>query len=139
MTTNNEFAAKWNNSTLYAQANLTAFGWTNLQFVAPATSTSTTLEFDFNNDPGAFGLDDVTVEPVPAPILNNAAVSGGNLTFSWNAFMNVSYVIQSTTNLDGSSWANLGGSILATNNVMNISIPIGNAPAGFYRVAMSPQ
>ena len=55
VTTNNEFIAKWNNSTLYAQTNLGAFGWTNLQFVVPATTASTTLEFDFNNDPGAFG------------------------------------------------------------------------------------
>jgi hypothetical protein len=139
VTTNNEFAVKWNNSTLYAQTNLAAFGWTNLQFVAPATTTSTTLEFDFNNDPGAFGLDDVTVEPVPPPALNTAVVSGDNLTFSWNAFLNVSYDIQSTTNLDGSSWANLGGAILATNNVMNVSIPIGDAPAAFYRVTIPPQ
>ena len=135
----NDFAAKWNGSTLYTQTNLGAFGWTNLQFVAPATSTSTPLEFDFNNVPGAFGLDDVTVEPVPAPILNTPVVSGGNITFSWNAFVNVSYIIQSTTNLDGSSWANLGSSILATNNVMTVSVPIGNAPAGFYRVAISSQ
>jgi subtilase family serine protease len=139
VTTNNEFTAQWNNLTLYAQTNLDAFGWTNLEFVVPATTTSTTLEFDFNNDPGAFGLDDVTVEPVPAPVLNTAVISGGNLTFSWNAFMNVLYVIQSTTNLDGSSWINLGSSILATNDVMNVSIPVGNAPVEFYRVAISPQ
>jgi subtilase family serine protease len=139
VTTNNDFAAKWNNSTLYAQTNLGASGWTNLQFVVPATTASTKLEFDFNNDPGAFGLDNITVEPVPAPILNTAAVSGGNITFSWNAILNVSYVVQSTTNLNGSNWTNLGSSILATNNVMNISIPIGNAPAAFYRVAISPQ
>jgi hypothetical protein len=137
VTTNNEFIAKWNNSTLYAGTNLNALGWTNLQFVAPSTTTSTTLEFDFNNDPGAFGLDDVTVEPVPAPILNAAAVSGGNVTLNWNAFLNVGYVVQSTTSLIQPSWANLGTSILATNTVMSVSIPTGNAPAKFYRVAIS--
>ena len=79
------------------------------------------------------------MEPVPAPVLNTAVVSGGNLTFSWNAFVNLSYDIQSTTNLAGSSWVKLGSSIRATNNVMNISIPIGNAPAGFYRVAIPQQ
>ena len=139
MTTNNEFLAKWNNSALYAQTNLNASGWTNLQFVVPATTTSTTLEFDFNNDPGAFGLDDVTVEPVPAPVLNTAAVSDGNITFSWNAFLNVSYDIQSTTNLDGAGWTQFSNSILATNTVMNVSIPIGDAREGFYRVTISPQ
>jgi hypothetical protein len=138
-TTPSSFTAKWNGSTLYAQVNSGAFGWTNLQFVAPATGASTTLEFDFNNDPGAFGLDDVAVEPVPAPVLNTAVVSGGNLAFSWNAFMNISYDIQSTTNLAGSSWAKLGSSVRATNVVMNVTIPIGNAPAGFYRVAIPQQ
>ncbi len=137
-TTNNEFIAEWNDSPLYAQTNLNAFGWTNLQFVAAATTASTTLEFDFNDVPGAFGLDDVTVEPVPAPVLNTTAFSGGTIAFSWNAFVNVSYVIESTTNLDKSDWADLGASILATNNVMHVSIPTGNAPLRFYRVAISP-
>ena len=38
VTTNNQFIAKWNNSTLYARTNLNAFGWTNLQFIVPATA-----------------------------------------------------------------------------------------------------
>ena len=138
VTTNNQFIAKWNNSTLYAQTNLNAFGWTNLQFVVPATAARTTLEFDFNNDPGAFGLDDVTVQTVPGPVLNSAVVSSGNIAFSWSAFLNVSYQIQSTTNLSNSGWTNLGSPILATNNVVNVSLPMGNAPEQFYRVILSP-
>jgi len=138
VTTNNEFIAKWNNSTIYAGTNLNAFGWTNLQFVIPATNTSTKLEFDFNNDPGAFGLDDVTVEPVPGPMVGAAAVSGGTVTLSWNAYLNVSYVVQSITDLNRSSWANVGSAILATNNVMHVSVPVGTASAKLYRVAISP-
>jgi hypothetical protein len=138
VTTNNQFIAKWNNSKLYARTNLTASGWTNLQFVVPATAARTTLEFDFNNDPGAFGLDDVTVQTVPGPVLNSAAVSSGAIAFSWSAFLNVSYQIQSTTNLINSGWANLGSSIRATNNVVNVSLPMGNAPKQFYRVILSP-
>jgi hypothetical protein len=138
VTTNNEFIARWNKLMLYAGSNLPAFGWTNLQFVIPAATMSTTLEFEFNNDPGAFGLDDVTVEPVPAAVLNTAAVSGGTVTLRWNAFLNASYVVQSTTNLNLSGWANLGNSILATNTSMSVSLPTGKAPANFYRVALSP-
>jgi len=138
MTTNNQFIAKWNNSKLYAQTNLNAFGWTNLQFVVPATAARTTLEFDFNNDPGAFGLDDVTVQTVPGPVLNSAAVSGGKIAFGWSAFLNVSYQIQSTTNLSNSGWTNVGSPILATNKVINASLPVGNASKLFYRVILSP-
>ena len=138
VTTNNQFIAKWNNSKLYAQTNLLAVGWTNLQFVVPAIAAKTTLEFDFNNDPGAFGLDDVTVQTVPGPVLNSVAVSSGKIAFSWSAFLNVSYQIQSTTNFSNSGWTNLGSPILATNNVVNVSLPMSIAPKQFYRVIISP-
>jgi hypothetical protein len=138
VTTNNQFVAKWNNLKLYAQTNLPAFGWTNLQFVVPAIAARTLLEFDFNNDPGAFGLDDVTVQTVPGPVLNSAAVSSGNITFSWSGYLNVSYQIQASTNLSNSGWADVGGPIIATNNVIKVSLPVGNAPQQFYRVILSP-
>ncbi|HEX4265905.1 MAG TPA: protease pro-enzyme activation domain-containing protein [Verrucomicrobiae bacterium] len=135
----NGFTAKWNGSTLFAGANLPVFGWTNMQYIVSSAGTSGTLEFDFNNTPGAFGLDDVTVETVPRPVLNSPVVSNGNLTFGWAAFVNQSYQIQSTTNLAGSGWTDLGSPIVATNNVMSVSLPVGHAPGQFYRVIMSPQ
>jgi len=137
-TTPNGFVAKWNGTALFTATNLPAFGWTNMQYLVSVAGTSGTLEFDFNNTPGAFGLDDITVQTVPGPILSSTAVSGGNINFSWNAIVNNSYLIQSTTDLAG-SWTNVGNVIVATNTVMNISIPIGSAPKGFYRVIMSPQ
>jgi len=136
-TTPNGFAAKWNGSTLFTGTDLPVFGWTNLQFIVPSAGTSGTLEFDFNNTPGAFGLDDVTVQTIPAPILNSVVVSSNNIAFSWSAIPNVSYQIQSTTNLGGSGWSNVGNPIVATNNVVNISEPV-NTPQQFYRVVMSP-
>jgi hypothetical protein len=138
-TTPNGFAAKWNGATLFTATNLPVFGWTNLQYVVSPASTSGTLEFDFNNTPGAFGLDDITVQTVPAPTLSSAVVSGGNINFGWGAFVNVTYQIQSTTNFAASGWANLGSPILATNNVMTVSIPTGNAARRFYRVTIPPQ
>ena len=138
MTTNNQFIAKWNNAKLYARTNLNALGWTQLQFAVPATATRSTLEFDFNNDPGAFGLDDVIVEPVPRPVLNSARVSNGKIAFGWSAFPNASYQIQATTNLNNAGWSSVGSPLLATNNSLNVSLPIGNAPKQFYRVILSP-
>src|SRR5262249_3213316 len=118
-------------------SNLPAFGWTNQQYLVSSTGTSATLEFDFNNTPGAFGLDDITVQTIPAPVLSSATVSAGNIRFSWNALLNVSYQIQSTTNFN-MPWANLGSPILATNTVMTLSLPTGGATKGFYRVVMLP-
>ncbi len=137
MTTNNEFAAKWNDSTLYAQTNLNAFGWTNLQFVVPATTTSTTLEFDFNNDPGAFGLDDVTVEPVPAPVFQSVAVTNGVVNLTWSSFPNVSYQLQSASSLSNPTWTNLV-MVTAAGNLTGTLQPVGLAPMQFYRVILLP-
>jgi len=134
----NAFAAKWNGSTLFTAANLPAFGWTNMQYVVTSAGANGTLEFDFNDSPAAFGLDDVVVETVPQPVLGSTVVSGGHLVFSWGAILNVPYQIQSTTNLSNPAWINVGGSIPGTNNVINISLPVGNAPRQFYRVIMSP-
>ena len=134
VTTNNLFRAKWNSSALFAQTNMNASGWTNLQYIVPAISTHTALEFDFNNDPGAFGLDDVTVQPAPRPMLNSVAVANGKVAFSWSTVLNTSYQIQSTTNLLNPVWSNLGSSTVATNTVINVSLPVGNIPGQFYRV-----
>ena len=134
----NEFVAKWNGATLYMATNLPAFGWTNMQYVVSSAGTSGTLEFDFNNTPGAFGLDDVTVQTLPAPMLNSAMVSGGNIALSWSAFMNVSYQIQSKTDLTQSGWTNVGSPFQATSNLVQVSLPIGDAPKRFYRVITSP-
>ena len=134
-TTPNDFAAKWNGSTLYAKANLSAFGWTNLQFVAPATSTSTTLEFDFNNVPGAFGLDDVTVEPVPAPVFQSVALTGGTINLTWGSVPNVSYQVQSASSLSNPTWTNVV-KVTAAGNLTSTSEPVGSAPMQFYRVIL---
>jgi hypothetical protein len=134
----NGFVAKWNGATLFMATNLPVFGWTNMQYIVSSAGTSGTLEFDFNNTPGAFGLDDVTVQTLPAPILNSAMLAGGNIALSWSAFMNVSYQIQSKTDLAQSGWTNVGSPFLATNNLVQVSLPIGNAPQRFYRVGMSP-
>ncbi len=135
-TTPNGFAAKWNGATLFTGTNLAVFGWTNMQYIVYPSGTSGTLEFDFNNTPGAFGLDDVTVQALPAPVLYSAAVGGGNVAFNWTALLNTSYQIQSSTTLTSNSWGNVGSSILATNDVVHVSLPL-NGPARFYRVLMT--
>lgn len=133
----NDFAVSWNGSTLFIQTNLTVSVWTNMQYIVSSAGASGTLQFEFNNTPGAFGLDDISVQTVPGPILNSTVVSGGDIAFSWSAFPNVSYQIQSTTNLGTSGWTDLGSPILATNNVVNVSVPVGNAPERFYRVVIN--
>jgi hypothetical protein len=137
-TTPNSFAARWNGSTLYAQTNLAAFGWTNLQFVVPATSGTTTLEFEFGNVPAAFGLDDVSVGTVPAPVLQSANLTGNTITLTWSGFANVSYQVQSASDLSNPNWTNVTAAITAPGDLVQASQPISAASQQFYRVIMLP-
>jgi hypothetical protein len=137
-TTPNDFAARWNGATLYAQTNLDAFGWTNLQFVVPATAASTTLEFDFNNVPAAFGLDDVRVETIPAPVLQSVTLTGGMITFTWSGMANLSYQVQSASSLSKPNWTNVGAAVTAAGDIVSASEPMSKASQQFYRVILLP-
>jgi len=138
-TTPNNFTASWNGSTLYALTNADAFGWTNLQFAVPATAASTTLQFEFDNVPAGFGLDDVSVQTVPPPVLQSATVAGSAITFTWSGFANLSYQIQSAVDLNNPDWTNVPATITANGGVVSASQPISTASAQqFYRLILLP-
>jgi hypothetical protein len=137
-TTPNDFTAKWNGNLLFTATNLPAFGWTNMQYVVAGGNAGSSLEFDFANVPGAFGLDDVTVESVPEPVFQSVSVARGAINLTWNAFPNVSYQVQSATILAGLNWTNVTGPITSTGKVISASEPIGPGPQRFYRVMMLP-
>jgi hypothetical protein len=137
-TTPNDFSAFWNDSTLYAQTNLDAFGWTNLQFLVPATGKVSALEFDFNNSPAAFGLDDVTVEPAPAPVLQSATLAGGVITFTWSGVANLSYQVQSASDLSNPHWTNVAAAVTATGSLVSASESVNKVSQQFYRVVLLP-
>jgi hypothetical protein len=62
---NNEFIAYWNGQKLFDQTNVPSIGWTNLHYTVVATGPQSTLKFGGRNDPDYFGLDEVTVIPIP--------------------------------------------------------------------------
>ncbi|MGD0410376.1 MAG: protease pro-enzyme activation domain-containing protein [Verrucomicrobiota bacterium] len=135
----NDFAVKWNGVTLYAQTNLDAFGWTNLQFVVPATADRTTLEFDFSNVQSAFGFDDVSVQTAPAPVLQSVTLADGVLTFTWSGMAGLSYQVQSAGNLSNPNWTNVGAAVTAAGDLVSASESFSKAsPQQFYRVALLP-
>jgi len=134
--TPNEFVVTWNGNTLSDQVNLGVLGWTNLQFIAAATGPSTALNFEFQNDSANFGLDDVSVTPVTAPVFQSVAKTGGAITFTWSALVGQTYQLQYKTNLTQTGWSDLSGTITATNSVMTGSDPIGPDAHRFYRVIL---
>ena len=136
--TPNEFRAMWNGSALFDRVNMGAFAWTNAHYVVTATDTSTILEFDFRNDKSAFGLDDISLQPVAAPMFQTVTQSNGIVTLTWSAVPGLTYQVQYTADLAAIAWNNLGAPVTATDNTMTVSEPIRTDPQRLYRVTLSP-
>ena len=57
----------WGADTLANVSNVPVTAWKLAGSYVTATGTSTTIEFGFENGPGWFALDDVSVDPVSVP------------------------------------------------------------------------
>ncbi len=141
--TPNQFLVQWNtNSTstnvIFNQLNLGTIGWSNLQFMVRASTNFTTLRFGFRNDNDFIVLDNVSVMPVPVPVIQATAPGNGSIQLAWTALAGVQYQVQYKTNLAQTSWINLSTNITATTNPMTLSDHIGPDPRRFYRVMLLP-
>jgi hypothetical protein len=65
--TPSSFAALWGAQTLISVTNPAASAYQVLHFVAQATTATTTLAFNFRDDPGFLKLDSVSVTKIPEP------------------------------------------------------------------------
>jgi hypothetical protein len=141
--TPNEFLVEWNldtNSTtvLFQQADMAPFDWTNMQFLVRAAGTSTVLQFGAQNDPEAFGLDDVSVVAISAPVFQGVTLANSAVTLTWSALPGLAYQVQYTTNLAVGVWNNIGSPVTATNATLTLSDVQPPDPQRFYRVVPSP-
>ena len=140
-----QFSLNWNGSgsaptTPFSFPSPQPFSWTNVQVLVSANSTNTTLEIQAQNPTSYFGLDDVSVIPVPTPGVQIVQMPGGALQVSWATTPGVSYQVQYTTNLAAGVWAPLGTSFVATNNtsVLLDTNSAGLSPQGFYKLVQAP-
>jgi hypothetical protein len=136
--TPNEFTVAWNGNTLFNQANIGVFAYTNMQYVVFTTNTSTTLEFGAQNNPDYFGLDDVSVTPIPAPAFQSAVSINGSITLTWSAVTGVTYQLQYATTLGPPNWSNLGSPVAANSSAIATSDIQPADPQRFYRVVLAP-
>jgi hypothetical protein len=137
--TPNQFVVSWNGTTLFNQTNIPSFsGWTNLQFIVTATSSSTVLQFGERCDPWYLGLDDVNVWPIPAPNIRSfSSVANNAFSLTWNTLSNVTYEVECSTNLASTNWT-VVNIYSATNPTLSVTNPIGANPFLFYRVIQLP-
>jgi hypothetical protein len=139
-TTPNEFSIVWGGTNLFDQANISVTGWTNLQFIVTATTSSTVLQFGFLDNPWHLGLDDVSLWPWPimVPSFQSVTQSSNTTWLHWTALAGLPYQLQYRTNLTQGSWINLGSVVTATNMVMTIPDVLGSDPQRYYRIQWTP-
>ncbi len=137
VTTVNDFQVDWNGATVFDEANMGPFAWTNIQILVGATGASSVLQFGARNDDGNFGLDDVQVfqsSVVGTPPTITAQPTNETLTAGWIATFTTA-----ATGIEPIYYQwQLGGSNVtgATNPVLLIS-PVTTGEAGNYRVVAS--
>jgi subtilase family serine protease len=133
-----QFQANWNGTLLYSVNNPAAFSWTNKKFTVTATNSSATLQFVVRNDPWYFGLDDVSVTPIPAPNVTAArVVANNNFVLTWNTLAGITNIVQYKTNLVQTNWINLFTNVATTNTFIYTNAVNGD-PNRFYRIQRLP-
>jgi hypothetical protein len=131
------FQVSWNGATVYSITNPPVMPWTNLNLVVQATSPSTALQFAGQNVQFYFGLDDVSVVPIPNPTITGVAPNGNGIAMTLNSLPGVSYLLQYKTNLMQADWVNITTNISAGNTIVITNAP-GSDPDRFYRVLRLP-
>ncbi len=144
-----QFTANWNTNaattnTLFSLTNPPAFSrWTNYQFIVTATATNTTLQFAARNDPGYFGLDDVSVTPIPKPTFTAVSRQTNKITLAWNTLFGITNIVEYKTNLLQTNWISLWTNRMTIqtnftsgNVVTTFTNQTGPDPQRFYRVRL---
>jgi subtilase family serine protease len=135
-----QFLVNWSGDTLYDNSSPPAFTWTNFQFVVVASGTNSILQFGAENDPSYFGLDDVSVTPVPTVAFRTAVASANSFSLRWSTASGLTYQVQYKTNLLQANWIDLGTPIVATGTSLTISDTnsVKSSLQRFYRLVVSP-
>lgn len=134
-----QFIANWNSSALLDLTSPPALSWTNYQFIVTASAASSVLQFGAENNTSYFGLDDISLVPIPTVAFQTTALAAGGASLSWNTVSGAIYQVQYTTDLT-QPWTNLGPPIVGTGAPVSISTMnlTPSASQYFFRLVLSP-
>jgi hypothetical protein len=79
------FLATFGGQTVLSLTDAPAFSYTKYTMVIKATSANSVLAFTGEQDPSSFGLDDISVEAGPAPVMGGGLLSLGAAAFGFVA------------------------------------------------------
>ena len=140
-----QFALNWQTNgaaseTLFRVSTPPSFAWTNLQFIVQASGTNSTLQIQAENDSNYFGVDDVSVTPLPLPAFKSVSATPTGIQLSWVAAAGLVYQIEYTTDLFQPNWKPIGSPFVATNSSATFMDAQGSAsaPQRFYRLMFAP-
>jgi hypothetical protein len=134
-----QFSANWNGANFISLTAPPAFTWSNFQFVAVANDTNATLEFAAENDTSYFGLDDVTVIPVPPVTFAGYCPVTNGCQFTWISLAGLNYQVQFATDLALGDWVDAGDLTAVTNTLSFVDTNFfGTTAQGFYRLVLEP-
>jgi hypothetical protein len=138
------FTVSVNSNTVFSVVDdgtaLTNFNWQLFSTNFAATSNLTTLSFSdlsLSNEPEGTHIDGVVLEHLPLLTIQSAGISALNLY--WVGVSNETYQLESSTNLAGGGWSNLGSPVSGdgTTNLYPLT-PSPSVPQMFYRVVTGP-
>jgi len=134
-----QFSATWNGANFASLANPPAFDWTNFQFLATAEDTNATVEFAAESDRSYFGLDDVTVTPVPPVAFTGYGICTNGFQVTWPTLAGLDYQVLRTTDLAQGNWTTNGEIVAGTNltTFVDTNLPAGSTQE-FYRLVLLP-
>jgi hypothetical protein len=137
----NEFEASWNGTrSLFKRTcpnSLDEHGICSQRATLPPPLWS----FYFQNEPDAFGFDDVSVTAIAPPafgaVVFASTPGASSAVLNWSATPGFSYQLQYATNLAAPLWINSGGPIVATGNTAAAATSSPRVPQQFYRVVLT--
>jgi hypothetical protein len=106
--------------------------------VVVASGNSTVLQFAFRNDNAVFGLDDVSVTPLPVPVFLSVTHTNNTIGLTWSTMSGLVYQVQTSASMNPTNWSNLGGTLTANGSTLFASNVFGTATQRFYRVLLVP-
>lgn len=136
--TPNRFNCNWGSQSVYSVVNAPASDWAYHSFTVVAVGASTVLKFGATDDPAVWTLDDVSVIPIPNPVIQSAIKTGNGIGLSWSAQPGIRYQAQSSSTLNPGTWTNIGSPVSTSGSTLNLTdASIGDSQR-FYRIVISP-
>ena len=114
--------------------------WTHLQWVVTASAPRTVLWLAAQNSAYGFGVDDVSVTPIPPVAIRSVARDGDVVVLGWRTAPGLPYQVQFKAALEDADWTDLGAPVIpAGDDATAVDTPdAGDAAGRFYRLVPVP-